>query len=292
MGLTREYIALTKPGIIRGNLLTAAAGFLLAVSLQTTFSWSNNIDVALYMLGGTSLIIASGCVINNVFDRSIDAKMKRTQNRALVTGTVKPFNAYLYAAILGILGFTLLELYVNTTTALIGVFGLFFYAAVYTYFKRVTVHGTLIGAISGSVPPVAGYSALTNSIDGTAYILFAMLVCWQMPHFYAIAMYRSKEYAAATIPVLPVKKSMHAAKIEILIYIAGFIVTSSLLTFTGATGYTYLAVMTLLGFYWFILGLKGFQRSDNEAWGKSMFLFSLIVIVITSVMIAIGAQLP
>ena len=292
MELAKAYLALTKPGIIRGNLLTAAAGFLLAASISDSFAWSKDVSVFIYMLVGTSLIIACGCVINNVLDRGIDAKMQRTKNRALVTGTIQPLNAYLFAAILGILGSTLLILYVNTTTALLGLFGLFFYAVVYTYFKRTTVHGTLIGSISGSVPPVAGYTALTNSLDTTAYILFAILVCWQMPHFYAIAMYRSKEYANAGIPVLPVKKSMRTAKIEILVYISGFIIAASLLTLTGITGYIYLAVMTIVGFYWLLLGIKGFRRRDDEKWGKSMFLFSLLVILITSLMIAVGALLP
>ena len=142
------------------------------------------------------------------------------------------------------------------------------------------------------MPPVAGYTVLTNSLDTTAYILFAILVCWQMPHFYAIAMYRSKEYANAGIPVLPVKKSMRAAKIEILVYISGFIISASLLTLTGITGYIYLAIMTIVGFYWLLLGVKGLRRRDDEKWGKSMFLFSLLVILITSFMIAVGALLP
>jgi heme o synthase len=276
----------TKPGIIRGNAITATAGFLLASA--------GNIDLGLYLgtIVGLSLIIASGCVFNNFIDRGIDKKMKRTKNRALVTGQISAQTAVIYGIVLGLLGALCLYLFSNNLALFIALFGLFMYVVVYGIAKRRTVHGTVVGSVSGAIPPVVGYVAASNSLDSGAQILFLILVCWQMPHFYAIAIYRMKEYAAAGIPVLPIKEGIKATKIQIMLYIAAFVIATSLLTVFGYTGYTYLAVAAGLGLGWFRLGLKGFNTGDSERWARKMFGFSLLVIMLLSVTISIDTLLP
>jgi protoheme IX farnesyltransferase len=288
--LLKTYYNLTKPGIIRGNLLTAAAGFVLASG--------NHIRLGLLLaaLIGTSLVIASACVVNNYIDREIDAKMARTKDRAFVKGLVSARAAGIYAVILAVAGFLMLGIYVNALTVFVGLTGWVFYVVVYGIGKRRTVHGTVIGSISGATPIVAGYTAAADRLDGTALILFLILVLWQMPHFYAIAMYRFNDYKAAGLPVLPVKKGAYRTKLQIMLYIAAFTIAAALLTVFGYTGYIYLAVVLLLGLAWLRLGLQGFRTAGNKAadekWARKMFFFSLIAILVLSIMIALGGRLP
>lgn len=271
MSRFRAYYLLTKPGIIRGNAVNAIAGFLLASTIAIF-----DFGVFVAMLSGLSLIIASGCVFNNYIDRDIDKKMKRTKKRALVTGDISAQNALVYATALGLAGATILGLFTNILTLVMGLMGFVFYVVVYGIGKRKTVHGTVIGSISGAIPPVVGYTSVSNTLDGGALLLFFILVLWQVPHFYAIAMYRLKDYSAAGIPVLPAVKSMSAAKIQTLIYIVAFTIACIGLTTFGYTGILYAIIMAIAGTGWFIMGLKGYNKNDI-AWAHRMFGFSLIV---------------
>jgi protoheme IX farnesyltransferase len=282
-----EYYKLTKPGIIRGNILTAAGGFFLASKGHP------NLLLLLSMVIGTSFVIASACVFNNYIDRDIDASMERTKDRALVNGRISSRNALTFAAVLGLLGLLVLALYTNPTTVIVGIIGFISYVFIYTYTKRTTVHGTLLGTISGSTPIVAGYVSVTNHFDLGAALLFLILVFWQMPHFFGIAIYRFDDYAAAKIPVLPVVKGIARAKLQIMVYIFGFIASTTLLTVFGFTGVTFAIVMAILGLCWFWRGFKDYKTTKNDAkWGKKMFLFSLIVILSLSVMLSIDSFLP
>jgi len=271
----KSYYYLVKPGIIYGNCLTAAAGFFLAAK--------GNIDWLLFlaMLFGISFIMASGCVFNNYFDRKIDMDMDRTKNRALVTGEIPTTNAIIYGGVLGILGFSILFYLTNPLTTLVALVGFIFYVFIYTPFKRRTVHGTLLGSVAGAVPPVVGYCAVSNNFDLGAILAFAILVLWQMPHFYAIAIYRLKDYSNAKIPVMPVKKGVYFTKINIFLYIIIFILISGLLTLLGYTGNIYLAAMAVVGFAWAWLALDGFRNGiDETKWARRLFMFSQIVLLV------------
>ena len=169
---------------------------------------------------------------------------------------------------------------------------MFFYLILYTPLKRKSVYGTIIGAVAGATPPVVGYVAVTNNFDTAALLLFFILVFWQMPHFYAIAIRRLDEYKAALIPVLPAKEGIHNTKIKMLAYIAAFILATASLAYFKYTGYVYLAVMLLLGLYWFASGIKGFRSADDKDWAKKMFLFSLIILTVFCVLISFNVLLP
>src|SRR5262249_37725840 len=150
-------------------------------------------------------------------DRNIDAKMERTKKRALVTGKVSPRNSLIFAFSLLAVGLLFL-LNTNALTLSIGIFAIYSYVVLYGIAKRKSVHGTLIGTIPGAASLVAGYVCATNNLDLGAFLLFLIMVSWQMPHFYAIAMYRFRDYKQAKIPVLPVVKGMKRTKLEILFY--------------------------------------------------------------------------
>lgn len=281
----KKYYYLTKPGIIRGNAITAAAGFLLASKNEF------HLGTFIAMLVGISLVIASACVLNNYIDRKIDAKMERTKKRALVSGTISVQNAIIFASILGFGGLVSLS-FTNLLAICLALIGVIFYVVFYGIAKRKTVHGTLVGSVSGAIPISVGYCAASGTFDIGAILLFLVLVFWQMPHFYAIAIYRKKDYQAAGIPALPIEKGNHSTKVQIVLYIIAFIIASYTLMVFGYTGYTYLLVMALLGVWWLRMAVQGFSTKDDEKWAKKVFGFSLIVLLAFSVMIAVEVLLP
>jgi protoheme IX farnesyltransferase len=283
--LLKDYYRLTKPGIIYGNLMTVAAGFLLASK------WHIDFKLFVSLLAGTGLIIASACVFNNYLDRGIDAKMARTKTRALVSGKISARNAIIYAAVLAVLGFAILT-QTNTITFIIGVVAIFSYVVLYGVAKRKTVHGTLVGTIPGAASLVAGYTAVTGKLDMGALLLFLIMLAWQMAHFYSIALYRQKDYKNAGIPVLPVVKGAKRTKLEILLYTFLFVVLVTLLSLNGYSGLVFLLVMAPLGLYWLYKGLQGFDIKKDDKWGRQMFGFSLIVLLTLSVMLSVGSVLP
>lgn len=273
------YSLVTKPGIMMGNALTAAAGFFLASR--------NGIDFPLLgaMLSGLMLIIASACVCNNYIDRKADVLMARTQNRALVKGVISPANALRFALALGVSGALLLGFFTTLLALEAALFGFVVYVALYSFLKYRSVHATLVGSIAGAIPPVVGYSAVSGRLDTCAFLLFAILVFWQMPHFFAIAIYRLKDYTAASIPVLPVKKGIPAAKVQMLFYTILFFIASLMPAAFGYAGYTYLIAASLLGLIWLGLCVKGFTSKNDTVWARKMFLFSLVVITVLSIVI-------
>ena len=286
LAILKRYYSLTKPGIIYGNVLTAAGGFLLAAAGHVAFV------LFAATLSGTSLVIAAACVFNNVMDRDIDQKMARTKQRALVRGTVSTRSALSYATILCALGFLVLALWTNALVVAIGAIGFIDYVIIYDTSKRRTVYGTLIGSISGATPITAGYVAVIGRLNGGALLLFLVLVTWQMAHFFSIAIYRRQEYAAASIPVLPVARGSAAAKRQIIAYIAAFLVCVAALSLFGYAGWTTGTIMLVLGLAWLRLGLRGRRTTDDEKWARRMFGFSLIVIMGLSAALAMGKILP
>lgn len=283
--MLKTYYQLTKPGIVYGNALSAIGGFFLASRGHPNFA------LFLAMLVGISFVIASACVVNNYIDREIDAKMPRTKKRALVTGEIKDTTAIIYAAALGAVGVGSL-LFTNLLTLWIALFGFFMYVVVYGYWKRRSSIGTVVGSISGAVPLVVGYCSVAGVFNLGAFILFLIMVCWQMPHFYSIAIYRSKEYAAAHIPVLPLVRGVKRTKVYILIYTALYIIAAAALTIYGYAGITYLVIMLIIGFMWLWRGLAGFKAPDDDRWARKMFGFSLLVLLIFCSSIAIDPWLP
>lgn len=281
-----DYYQLTKPGIIYGNLFSAAGGFLLASH------WHIDIGLFAATLGGTALIIASACAFNNYIDRGIDKKMARTQKRGLASGSISGPAALMFAALLGIIGFGLLVLYTNRLVMLIGLVAYVDYIVFYGLAKRKSQHGTLVGSIAGAAPPVAGYCAVTNRFDLGAFIIFLIMVCWQMVHFYAIAIRRAKDYKAAGIPVLPLVKGVRQTKVQMILYTIAFIGAVLDLSVRGYAGWTFGVVMAALGAVWLYKGLKSFGIKNNVLWAKQMFLFSLIVLLSFSVMLSVGSILP
>ena len=285
--LVKTYYSLTKPGVLFGNALSGAAGFLLASKGQ--------LDLWLFaaLCAGMTLVIASACVLNNFLDQDIDRKMERTKKRALVQHQIPGRNAVIFSIILGLLGLLILTLWTNLLVVVIGIIGFVDYVVFYgMWSKRQSIHGTLVGSISGAAPILAGYVAVSGSLDAGAWLVFLVLFVWQMPEFYSIAIYRRKEYAAAGVPVMSVVKGVEHTKLQIFFYTVAFVVFSLLLTLFGYTGNAYFVVMAALGAYWLALAIKGLRSSAGDAWARSMFKFSLVILLVFCGLISLEAWLP
>ena len=281
-----EYYKLTKPGIIRGNVMTAIAGFFFAS--YGNYDWI----LLLWLVVGISLIIASACVLNNYIDRDIDKRMERTKNRALVTGSIRTAHAMIYASVLGVIGYSLLFVHTNLITTVIGFVGMFFYIVLYGYYKRRSVHGTLIGGVSGSTSLVAGYCAVIGHFDWIALVLFIIMALWQMPHFYAIGLYRKKDYEEAGLPIFPVVYGVTKTKKHILWYIIAFSLSAILLAFAPTVGVTYIASMIIVCTLWLRLAIKGLTAKDTIKYGHQIFGQSLVVLLVFSIAISLTYYLP
>lgn len=289
MEKAKLYYSLTKPGVLYGNVLTTIAGFF--------FASRAGFDVWLFLatLVGTSLVIGSACVINNYLDQDIDQLMERTKKRAIVNGDIPPKNALIFGVVLGILGMVLLVLFTNMLVAAIGLIGFVVYVWLYgALSKRRSIHGTLVGSVSGAMPILAGYVAVTGRIDTAAILLFAILFLWQMPEFYSISVYRHDEYKKAGVPVMSVVKGIRHTITQIFIYTVAFVLATILLATTGYAGYVYVIGMTILGAMWIYKGYKGLRVSpaDSARWAKKMFAFSLMILLAFCALISVDPLLP
>ncbi|QXB46232.1 heme o synthase [Acinetobacter seifertii] len=285
--MLRKYLFLTKPGILFGNFITTLGGFFLAAQ--------DSIDILLLLLTliGTTLVVASGCVVNNVIDQDIDIKMQRTQNRALVKKTISPTVALVYAFVLGLIGFSILWFGVNGYAFLFAVIGFVVYVGFYSLWtKRTSIHQTVIGSISGASPPVIGYTAVTHQFDVAALLLFLAYGLWQMPHSWAIAIYRFDDYKNAGIPILPVARSIYRTKIECVIYILLFAAVLNGLYCFGYTNIFFLITFNALTAYWFYLSIIGFKAENDQLWAKRFFLYSVILITLLSLSFSFTYQSP
>lgn len=279
----KRYLQVTKPGIIMGNLISVAGGFLLAS--RGEIDWI----LMLATVIGLSLVVASGCAINNYVDRDIDAKMQRTRNRVTVNGEMSGKAAFFHGVVLGVVGFALLAYFTNWVAVAFAVFGYIVYVGLYTlYFKRKSVYGTFVGSLSGAVPPVVGYCAAAGQFDAGAAILLAMFCIWQMPHSYAIAIFRYKDYEAAGIPVLPVSQGIAKAKRHIILHIAAFAVVASLLPLAGYVGIGFMVVALATSLWWLAMALRGYRPGiDVNGWARQVFFFSIITVTALSVTMAL-----
>lgn len=281
MSRLKAYYIMVKPGIIYGNLITAIAGYLLASKL------SINASSFIGMIVGTGLVMGGACVFNNLYDRDIDQMMKRTKNRPTVNGLITARSGIIYGICLTIIGFGLLAVFVNWLCVAIGAIGFLDYALIYTYFKRRTYHATLIGSVSGATPIVGGYVAYAGHLDLVALLIGLMMLFWQMPHFYAIALFRAKEYEKAKVPVLPLIKGLPATVEYIVVYSVLFVLAVVSLYFITSLHVYYLLLVGLTAVIWTIFNLRGMKVKEIELWAKRSFRYSLAVMLVMSIGVAL-----
>jgi protoheme IX farnesyltransferase len=246
----RDYLELTKPGVVALMILTSAIGMFMSVPGMVP------LDALILGNLGIALCASAAATVNHLVDQQIDQRMARTRNRPVARGRVSTVQASLFALLLGASGMAILLLGVNALTAWLTLASLVGYAFVYTLFlKRATPQNIVIGGLAGAAPPLLGWTAVTGEVHGHALLLVLIIFAWTPPHFWALAIHRREEYAAVDIPMLPVTHGIRFTQLHILLYtIIMFLIT--LLPFaTRLSGPLYLAGAVLLGarfLYWSI----------------------------------------
>jgi heme o synthase len=276
----RDYLELCKPKVVALMLLTSLIGMLLAVPGMVP------LDILFWGNLGIALCAGSAAAINHIVDRQIDQKMQRTLNRPIAKGRVEPMNAVLFALVIGLLGMAALLIFVNALTAWLTLASLVGYALIYTLFlKRATPQNIVIGGLAGAAPPLLGWVAVTNSVDGHGLLLVLIIFAWTPPHFWALAVHRKDDYAKADIPMLPVTHGVHYTKIHIVLYTIIMIIVTVLPYVTGMFHELYLAGALLLGagfLYWsVVMLLDKHPNAPMETFKYSItYLMALFVIML------------
>ena len=281
----QDFLALIKIGIVNSNLITAFTGMWLAFQL-TGRSFIQDFHLVVFAMSGTALIIAGSAAMNNWIDQDIDPIMKRTRKRPTVTGRFSSPLVLTIALTLIVVGEILLFM-ASTSAGIWGLAGIISYVVLYSMWsKRKHVSNTIVGSISGAIPPLIGWAAIEPVIGWEAWALFLIMFIWQPPHFYALAMRRTEEYRAANIPMLPVVKGFKRTKLSILLWVIALFPVPFLLSSLG-TGFLVLA--TALNVGWLYLAIKGYRTQDDLKWATKMFVYSLNYMTILFVSIVIFA---
>ncbi|MFP3919153.1 heme o synthase [Lysinibacillus telephonicus] len=267
----KDFLALIKIGIVNSNLVTTFTGMWLAFQV-TDGHLLQRIDLILCTLLGAGLIIGGSAAMNNYIDQDIDPIMKRTKSRPTVTGRFTQRDVLAISLSFLIVGEILL-FSATPSAGMWGLIGILAYVVLYSLWsKRKFVSNTIVGSISGAIPPLIGWSAIDPSLSFEAVALFLIMFAWQPPHFYALAMKRTEEYRAANIPMLPVVKGFKRTKLSMLFWILLLLPLPFLLDELG-TGFLILA--TLLNAGWLLLAVQGFNTKDDIKWANKMFIYSL-----------------
>jgi protoheme IX farnesyltransferase len=282
----RDYYELTKPKVVMLLLLTALVGMCLA-----TDTWVDPVVLVAGMLG-IGMLSSAAAVINHAVDHKIDAVMARTFNRPVAKGKVSIEKALAFAAILGVLGFAALAIFVNMLTAWLTLLSLVGYAVIYTmYLKRATPQNIVIGGLAGAAPPLLGWTAVTGEIHAYGLLLVLIVFTWTPPHFWALAIHREKDYAKAKIPMLPNTHGIDFTKTCIVLYTVLLCLICLLPYLTGMSGPVYLVGSSLLNAYFMYMALKlKYKPEPNTA--MATFKFSILHLMVLFVVLLVDHYLP
>ncbi len=279
----KDFLSLIKIGIVNSNLITTFTGMWLAFYFSGAH-FLQSLDIIFLTLAGSSFIIAGSCAVNNVYDRDIDHVMDRTKGRPTVTGKINAGKALSIGLFMILLG-TIMLFMTTITAGVIGLVGVISYVLLYTMWsKRRYVSNTIVGSISGAVPPLIGWAAVDGGLSTTAWVLFLLVFIWQPPHFYALAMKRVEEYRAANIPMLPVVKGFNVTKHHIVWWVAALL---PLPFFLIDLGLPFFILATAFNIGWLALGLAGYKMKDEIKWSRLMFVYSLNYLTILFVAMVI-----
>lgn len=264
-----NFLALTKPKIVLLLTLTALVGMMLTIEFYT------NILSSLASLLGFAFLAASSAALNQIFDRESDKNMERTKKRPLASGDISLTQALTFTAILLFIGSSLLLYFSNLLTLFITTFGFIFYSLVYTiYLKWATPQNIVIGGLSGALPPLIGWTAVTNEISLLPLILVLIIFLWTPPHFWPLAIDRLDEYKKEGVPMMPIAKGVSRTKKEMIVYSVLLLGASLAPFFYDLTGYFYLISTTALNLYFIYLCIAYLNDKENEL---SMKIFNFSV---------------
>jgi len=269
-----DYYEMCKPRVVMLMILTALVGMFLAVPGMVP------LDVLILGNLGIALVSGSGAVVNHLIDQKVDALMRRTVNRPMPQGRVDTRQAIIFASSIGVLGMAILMIWVNALTAWLTLASFIGYAFIYTgWLKRATPQNIVIGGLSGAMPPLLGWAAVTGTIEPGALLLVLIIFAWTPPHFWALAIHRKEEYAKTGIPMLPVTHGEHLTKIHIVLYTIILILVSVLPWLIGMSGLFYLVSALALGFGFLGWGLLLLFR-PRPSTAMDTFRYSIVYLMV------------
>ncbi len=275
----RDYLAVTKPKVVALITFTAMVGMFLAT--PSMVPW----EILIFGSLGIALSAASAAAINHLVDQRIDGMMTRTSRRPLPTGHLDTRQVLTFALVIGVLGMSLLIIFVNPLTALLTFCALIGYAVIYTMFlKRATPQNIVIGGAAGAAPPLLGWVAVTGQVEAPALVLFLIICAWTPPHFWALAIHRRQEYAKVDIPMLPVTHGVEFTRLHILLYTIILFLITLMPFLIGMSGWLYLSGAVFLGLRFLWYAARMFFCADDHlampTFGYSIvYLFGLFTVL-------------
>ena len=269
----RDYYEMCKPRVVMMMILTSLVGMFLAVPGMVPLPvlvWGNL---------GIALVAGAGAVVNHMIDHRIDTLMQRTLKRPIPQGKVSPTQALLFACAICLAGMVILLWLVNPLCAWLTLASFVGYAIIYTgWLKRATPQNIVIGGLSGAMPPLLGWTAVTGSIDPGGLLLVLIIFAWTPPHFWPLAIHRKRDYAKTDIPMLPVTHGDALTKLQILLYTILMLIVTLLPYLTGMSGLLYLASAVLLGAGFLSYSLRLLHSSDAQL-PMQTFRFSIVYLI-------------
>ncbi len=270
----KDYLGLCKLKVVALIVFTAIVGMFLAVPGMVPW------QPLIFGIIGIGLASASAAAINHVVDEKIDSEMARTKRRPLPEGNMSPQNAIIFAAIIGAIAMLILTFLVNPLTAILTLISLIGYGIIYSmYLKRATPMNIVIGGAAGAAPPVLGWTAVTGTLDPNSLLLFLIIFAWTPPHFWALAIYRRKEYAKVDIPMLPVTHGVEFTRLHILLYTILLFIVSLLPYLTYMSGLLYLITAVITGVIFLRYAIRLYS-SDSDKLAMETFKYSLIYLTV------------
>ena len=274
LNILREFIVLTKPRVNLLIMFTAIVGMLLAH--QSTLDY----ELILFASIGIGLAASAAAIINHVVDQRIDSIMDRTKSRSLVNGSIKPLHAIYFALFLSITSIMMLYLLVNALTALLTFLSIIIYSVIYSvYLKNLTSQNIVIGGIAGAMPPLLGWTSITNQIEPFPLVLFLIIFLWTPPHFWALAVYKYEDYKKADIPMLPVTHGRDFARLHIFLYSILLFCITLFPYILGLSGFIYLTGVVLIGLK-FTIDAYSLMISKSAAEAIALFKYSITYLAV------------
>lgn len=281
----RDFYEMCKPRVVMLMILTSLVGMFLAVPGMVP------VDVLIFGNLGIALVAGSGAVVNHLIDYKVDSLMKRTHNRPIPQGRVDLKQAAIFAAAIGIVGMLILLILVNPLSAWLTLASFIGYAFIYTgYLKRATPQNIVIGGLSGAMPPLLGWVAVTGTIEPGALILVLIIFAWTPPHFWALAIHRKEEYAKTGIPMLPVTHGEHITKIHIILYTVIMFLITLLPYLTGMSGPLYLLAAVVLGLGFLVWSLL-LMFKPKPSTAMDTFRYSIVYLMVLFVVLLVDHYL-
>ncbi len=264
-----DFYELTKPRLSFLSVITAVVGYLSA-------NPSRDLGILMSLLFGTSLAAGGAAVLNQWLERHADAKMIRTQERAIPAGRVDPTHALIYGLSLSIAGCAILYVGANLLSAALTAITVITYILVYTPLKQLTTWNTIIGAIPGALPPLIGWAAATGTIDLLGWILFAILFLWQIPHFFAIAWTYRKDYAQGGFVMLSnADETGRKVALQSFLFCLALIISTLLPVLTGKASWLYGIVAIATGLYILRPAIEFLKADQRDAAARKLFFASI-----------------